>query len=139
MTAVGIPIGAPHTEDLTFDHLPDLWDLLPPDGGVPGILYAQVCAHNARHAQATGLRPIRGAVYYSISGPKGQAAMVLMGKGSPIPGASPCAGARELFTDSEVTKLTGFPLSDHYTLTLREEPNAPVNGPPKQRAPAPPQ
>jgi hypothetical protein len=110
----GAPIGpdieSSHRERV-YDHVPRLRELLP-NGGWPGVVYAQVCVHNLKAAsdradRPANLRPIRGATYYSILGPNGEAAMALVGQGKPIPGAAPEAGERLFFTDGEVEKQTG--------------------------------
>ena len=112
----GLPIGstAPSAQ-VTFDHLPDLWDLLP-NGGWPGVIYALVAAKNAVSARANGLQPIRGADYFVVNGPAGSAAVMLMGHGAPIPGASPDSGARELLVDGDIGTSTGHKVSEEVEL-----------------------
>ena len=121
---LGAPIG-PEIEDdsrrIVFDHIPHLRELLQ-NGGWPGVTYVQVCVHNLKAAadrqeRPSRLRPIRGATYYSIQGPKGRADMALVGSGTPIPGASPDSGARLFFTDGEVEDRTG--LQPLYPIWLR--------------------
>ena len=112
---LGAPIGPdiPDGRDVqTFDHIPDLYELLP-NGGWPGVVYAQVCIHNLKAAadrteRPDHLRPIRGSTYYSIVGPRGRSDMALVGRGKPIPGSAPEAGARLFFTDGEVQLETGL-------------------------------
>lgn len=111
---LGVPVGPDprdHFRNRSFDHVPQLHELLP-NGGWPGVIYAQVAVHNTANAverteEPAHLRPIRGTQYFEISGPKGKVQMALVGTGSPIPGANPDAGARLFFTDGEVTRLTG--------------------------------
>ena len=114
---------------LTFDRIPTLWDVLP-NGGLPGVKYAQVCVANVKAAADREEPPdhfvsIEGAPYYTIVGPLGSADMVLLGSGEPIEGAAPEAGARFFFTDSEVETLTGlrvqYPIHFH--------PEVPTHGP----------
>lgn len=123
---LGVPIGSANRERGTasFDHVPKLWELLP-NGGWPGVVYAQVCVHNLAHAAERDeppgrMSPIRGTVYYEITGPRGAAQMALMGVGRPIPGASPEAGARLFFTDGEVERLTGHPVE--FPIWFRPQP-----------------
>jgi len=125
----GVPEGDPAAPDpkrYAFEHLPDLWDLLPASergagGGWPGVVYAIVCTHNAKRARDSGLRPIRGAEFFSIHGPRGEAAVLLMGHGEPIPGASADAGARELLYDGEIGTLTGHTPHEDTALWFSEQ------------------
>lgn len=123
----GLPVGSERREarkSAVFDHVPALHELLP-NGGWPGVTYAQVCVHNvanatAREERPANLRPIEGTMYYEIYGPKGRAQMALVGTGRAIPGASPAAGARLFFTDGEVARLTGHPVE--FPIWLRVQP-----------------
>lgn len=136
MPVAGAPIG-PDIESperaIVFDHVPQLHELLP-NGGWPGVVYAQVCAHNVvaannRVDRPANLRPIKGAAYYAIRGSRGMAEMALVGTGSPIPGAAPEAGARLFFTDGEVERLTGH--SVPAPIWLRPQPAEPRPRPPE--------
>lgn len=117
---LGAPIGpeiAIRGHALRFDHIPQLWELLP-NGGWPGVTYAQACVHNVAYAAAreerpSHMRPIRGTEYYEITGPVGTAQMALVGCGAPISGASPSGGARLFFTDGEVERLTGHAVGEY--------------------------
>jgi len=126
---LGAPIGPdiPDGRDVqVFDHIPDLYELLP-NGGWPGVVYAQVCIHNLKAAadrteRPDHLRPIRGSSYYSIVGPRGRSDMALVGRGKPIAGAAPEAGARLFFTDGEVQLETGLQVdSPIFFRRLRKE------------------
>ena len=129
MTApmAGAPIGPdiPSSDRrIIYDRIPKLHELLP-NGGWPGVVYAQICIHNIKAAadreeRPARLRPIRGSTYYSISGPAGIADMALVGTGSPIQGAAPESGARLFFTDGEVEQLTGHTVE--YPIWLRSQP-----------------
>jgi len=140
----GIPEGpttVPDPERFVFEYVPDLWDLLPATdrsagAGWPGVKYAQVCVHNAKRARDHGLRAIHGTEMYTVRGPSGDAHMTLMGLGEVIPGASPEAGARELFFDGEMGRLTGHRIDPEWELWFTEQPgtkpaeepfDAPVN------------
>lgn len=132
--SLGVPVGPdprPSQRNRSFDHVPKLHELIA-YGGWPGVVYAQVCVHNTANAAARTdtpdhLRPIRGADFYSIVGPRGEAQMALVGTGSPIPGASPDAGARLFFTDGEVERLTGLPVGE-YPIWLRPQPQEEGDG-----------
>lgn len=129
----GIPVGPDprsNYRNRVFDHVPALHELLP-NGGWPGVVYAQVCVHNVANAierteEPAHLRQIRGTDYFEISGPKGTAQMALVGAGSLIPGSSPDAGARFFFTDGEVTRLTGHPVKE--VIWLRPQPQEATHG-----------
>jgi hypothetical protein len=119
VSLLGAPIGPDIPEQqsaLRFDHVPELHELLP-NGGWPGVVYAQACVHNVANAAArvdepSHMRPIRGTEYYEVVGPKGVVQMALIGCGAPIPGAAPECGARLFFTDGEVEKLTGHAVAE---------------------------
>lgn len=133
MPLPGAPIGPDiptSSHRLTFDHVPELWELMPNEGW-PGVTYAQVCVHNVKHARdreerPANLRPIQDAFYYSITGPRGEAQMALVGCGKPIPGAAPESGARLFFTDGEVTRITGHAVK--YPIWFREQPEEKPSG-----------
>ncbi len=92
----------------TYDHVPRLRELLPQDGGRPGVKYAQVCSANAKAAQDDGWGPITDAKMFTISGPKGQCDMLLACQGKPIQGASAQEGARTMVLDHDIYRLTGL-------------------------------
>jgi len=148
----GAPIGPdiePSRRQRSFDHVPKLRELLA-NGGWPGVVYAQVCVQNLKAAsdrleRPANLRPIRGASYYSIVGPTGEAPMALLGCGKPIPGSAPEGGSRLFFTDGEVGLVTGHTIEYPIWLTaapasgrgeeihVREEHVAPVKRAYKKR------
>jgi hypothetical protein len=106
----------------TYDHIPQLKELLPTTAGVPGVTYLQCCIQNQRKAQDTGWGAISGGSrVYTIQGPKGLADMQLLCKGKPIPGGDIKSGARKCMVDAEVETLTGLW----------------VNGPPEEVTPTP--
>lgn len=141
---LGVPVGPDPrstTRTRVFDHVPHLRELMPSTGGWPGIIYAQVCVHNVANAiereeNPAHLRQIRGSEYFEITGPKGTVQMALVGCGTPIPGASPNAGARLFFTDGEVERLTGHPVKAPIWLRPqpKEEPAAAAKPPAKPSA-----
>lgn len=126
----GAPLGSDlpaQTEGRVFDHIPHLRELLP-NGGWPGVTYAQCCVHNVARARdrserPANLRSIRGTEYFTIQGPRGSASMALVGCGTPIPGASPDAGDRLCFTDGEVEALTGH--APKFPIWFRAQPAEP--------------
>jgi hypothetical protein len=109
----------------SFSHIPRLREVLA-HGGWPGAIYAQVCIHNLKAARERTERPARldelhgGQVYYTISGPKGQAQVALVGTGDVIPGGNPESGNRLFFTDGEIGQLTGHKIQ--YPIWLRPQP-----------------
>lgn len=99
-----------------FDHIPSLRELLG-TGGSPGLEYAQICTHNLKRAEqdlkdqadpASGWRLLPQGRTYTIVGPKGHADMCLMRRGKRIPGTDGTSGARKVFVDPDVLKLTGI-------------------------------
>jgi hypothetical protein len=124
----GAPIGPdiePSSRQKSYDHIPRLRELLP-NGGWPGVTYAQVCIHNLKAAsdrteRPANLRPIRGSSYYTIMGPNGTASMALVGCGQPIPGAAPEGGERLFFTDGEVAS-TGHAVPVPIWFSAKPEP-----------------
>lgn len=102
-------------EDFVFKHIPKLTELLPSTGGIPGIVYAQICVHNRKRAQNEGWKQIQGAKIYTILGPDDRVDMELLAKGTPVLGQGPESGARKCWVDTEV-----------YTLTGHVDPKAPV-------------
>jgi hypothetical protein len=92
------------------NHIPQLKELMPRTGGVPGVKYLQVVTgKHERIAQDDGWGDIvGGSRVYTIVGPRGAAHMRLMCKGRPIPGGDPNSGARECMVDAEVEELTGL-------------------------------
>ena len=91
----------------TFDHVPTLKELLPLNIGVPGVVYNQICNPNAKAAQDEGWGTVVGAKLFTITGPKGSVDMVLACKGTPIKSASSHEGARKMFLDDDIYRLTG--------------------------------
>ncbi len=116
---------------LSFDHIPSLRELIPDTGGTPGYEYAQVALANAKRAQDAGLdppwRPVPGAQFYTITGPKGSIDLMLLRRGSPIRGLSPQSGARQCYIDKAVYSQTGLGQPE-------ETPNAQEPPAPRQRA-----
>lgn len=102
--------------DFEFDHIPSLKELIGGQG-TPGFQYAQVCTHNLKRAQqdclveddrTSGWKQLPGSEAYTITGPRGSADLVLMRRGSRIPGVSGDSGARHVFADPDILKLTGL-------------------------------
>jgi len=100
---------------ITFGYVPVLGPgpgtLMPRTGGVAGVEYAQVCTHHivkAKRDPEGSWGPIVDAEPYVISGPDGEAEVVLLCRGEPIPGASSLGGAQLCQIDNEIYTLTGF-------------------------------
>ena len=105
----------PEEAVITFGYVPTLGPgtgtLMPRTGGVTGVEYAQVCTHHivkAKRDPDGSWGPIVDAEPYVISGPDGDAEVVLLCKGEPIRGASSLAGAQICKIDREIYTLTGF-------------------------------
>ena len=93
----------------TYDHIPQLRELMPTTGGIPGVTYLQVTVSNQRTAQDDGWGNISGGSrIYTIIGPKGPADMQLMCKGKPIPGGDTNSGSRKCMVDANVEGITGL-------------------------------
>ena len=104
----GLTLESLSSAPYSYDHVPSLRELLPQTAGIPGIEYIQVCASNAKVAQDTGWGPVHGAKLFTITGPKGHADMLLACKGKPVQGASTQDGARRMFLDDDIYRLTGL-------------------------------
>ena len=113
------PTDAPRPN--TFDHVPDLRELLPKTGGIPGVLYAQVSISNARKAQDEGWGDMHGNLaIYTITGPSGTVDCKLVCKGKPIPGQGSGSGARVCLADDTIYQLTGIPQPNDGSDTRQE-------------------
>jgi len=116
----------PKNDRPEFDHVPTLRELLKETAGLPGVTYAQVCAHNAEEAQAQGWGSVQMKYqFYRIVGPQGTVGMTLACKGSPIPGMGPHSGARRMLVDDDVYAKTGLwlgqrPLTDEEPTIAQE-------------------
>lgn len=98
---------------LIFDgYIPDLNDLMPKNGGLTGVEYAQICVHNLMKAQASGLLDVADTEYYLIIGPNGTVTMRLMAYADTPPVQPQQAGACECYLDPDVEKHTGLEIGD---------------------------
>ena len=105
------------TPDYTYNHIPQLRELMPKTSGVVGVEYLQCTSNNTKQAQNEGWGGIvGGSKIYTIVGPKGSADMHLLCKGEPIPGGDVNSGARHCVVDADVEGLTGL------NVNLPEEP-----------------
>ena len=109
----------------TFDHIPDLRELLPKFRGRPGFDYLQCCVINLRRAQDEGWVEIDNTVIYIVEGPSGSADMKLMGRGQPIPGQPHNSGARLCVCDKTVEGLTGLWINPHHHIEKEDETTIP--------------
>lgn len=98
----------------TYDHIPQLPELMPSTAGRPGVEYLQCCVHHLREAQDVEEKDggpwghiLGGSKVYTITGPKGSADMHLLCRGDPIPGGDPKSGVRNCVVDAAVEELTG--------------------------------
>jgi hypothetical protein len=93
----------------TYDHIPQLKELMPTTGGVPGVTYLQCTVENRRIAQDDGFfNDTATTEIYTIVGPNGTADMDLLCRGKPIPGGCTKSGARKCMVDARVEELTGL-------------------------------
>ena len=95
-------------ERYTYDHVPTLRELMPTNGGLPGVQYGLVCVHNQRHAQDAGWQGVEKAKVFTIASDQGSVDMILACQGTPVRGMSPDMGARKMFVDEDVYRLTGL-------------------------------
>ncbi len=114
-------------EAVSYNHIPFLAELLPQYRGMPGFVYAQVCTQTLVRAQSEGWQHLGDRKVYTIVGPQGQADMILLTRGQPIPGQSPDAGARLCGVDNLVQELTGLTIP-RLGGNLEEAPNVKADG-----------
>jgi hypothetical protein len=100
----------PDETDLSFDHVPELTELMPLTGGMTGVEYAQICVENLMTAQNKNLEDVADAFYYQITGPKGKATMRLMAFKDTAPIFPARAGACTCYLDPDIEKHTGLEL-----------------------------
>jgi len=116
------PIPTEQTEEFTFvDIIPKLGpsyktdaypSLLPHLGGQPGYEYYQCPLSRQRAAQAEGWRPVQNTNLYTIRGPLGQLDLVLLCRGSQIPGTDTKNNRRVMLLDPDIEEITGLSSSD---------------------------
>ena len=124
-TAIGLPqlptrrrVG----QVTTFNYVPQLRDLMPRTAGLPGMAYAQVCLHNVRNVLAdttTQWYKVEGTDLYTIKGAKGEAEMMLVCTGKPIPGQDTHTGKRICWFDEDIQPLTGWETPAAYTTSFK--------------------
>lgn len=73
------------------------------EGGMPGVEYLYVAAHNVVNAQHEGWTQLKDMPFFKVQG----IAITLMGRGKPIPAARPGAVRCRFFVDDELLALTG--------------------------------
>lgn len=96
------------TKDYTYDYIPTLEQLLPSNGGLPGVEYAIVATSNMRKAQDEGWERLAGnQKIFTVTGPQGEVDCELFGRGKPIKGADAQAGRRRCYVDGSVRDRTG--------------------------------
>ena len=97
------------SQAFVYNHVPNLKELLPNTGGIPGVQYAQVSTENLRKAQDEGWLKISGAQkLYTIIGPSGKVDCELYAKGKPIPGQGSGSGKRICWVDGVIYSKTGL-------------------------------
>lgn len=117
-TTAPIPTAAPRqrvpsTENgvITYTWIPQIEELLPKTGGLPGVEYLQCSAENQPRADAEGWRPVHRSRPYVIASPKDptkRVAMTLLGCGEPLRSLSPYSGRRVCWVDKLVEERTGL-------------------------------
>ena len=84
-------------------------------GGQPGMEYCYVDGSNIGSFQDIGFEMIRDASVFTVVGPKGACPSILiMGRGTPIPGADPHNGIRVLGVDNHIRTTTGLDMDEGY-------------------------
>lgn len=90
-------------------------------GGRPGVQYCYVSGENLGAFQDIGFDMVKDAQVFSVVGPKGQcSSVVIMGKGTPIPGADPQNGIRVLGVDNNIREITGLDSEAEYDVFSEE-------------------
>ena len=90
-----------------YDTYPPLSELLE-HGGTPGIEYAYVLGQNIVKAQQDKWETLHRLSAFSVAGRNGAIALVVMGRGEPISGASPHGMVCKLSIDEEADDLLGL-------------------------------
>lgn len=99
-------------EPYTYDHIPALRELLPTNGGRPGVTYLQVAHEHRPEVERLGYSQIARTKLYHIVGPNGRITCALYGWGEPIPGADPLSGARICEVDAKLEWATGLQMDE---------------------------
>ena len=121
-----------------FMRYPKLSDLLY-RSGIEGVEYCLVAGHNQARFTRTPdgdgktWSAIQGLPPLTIEGPKGVAdTVILMGKGTPIPGSDDHNGIRKFGVDIDVEETTGLPANPDSPLAItnntKDEAGAPSKG-----------
>ena len=95
-------------DEHVFGQIPKLRHLLPIHHGIPGFHYLQCSKDNIWRAENDGWERVNNSVMYVISGPKGDAYMVLYTRGRRIPGQPISSGRQIELLDNAVYEITGF-------------------------------
>ena len=95
-------------DEFVFGFIPKLRHLLPMHHGIPGFHYLQVSKDNIWRAEQDGWERVDNSVMYVISGPKGDAYMILYTRGRSIPGQPISSGRQIELVDNDVYSITGL-------------------------------
>jgi len=95
-------------DEFVFGFIPKLRHLLPVHHGIPGFHYLQVSKDNIWRAEQDGWERVDNSVMYVISGPKGDAYMILYTRGRSIPGQPISSGRQIELVDNDVYEITGL-------------------------------
>jgi hypothetical protein len=91
-------------------------------GGKPGVEYCYVDGANLGAFQSIGFELVRDTDAFTVTGPKGEcSSVVIMGRGTPIPGADPQNGIRVLGVDNKIRESTGLDSEEGYDAFLEDE------------------
>lgn len=97
-----------YKEQENLDHIPTLRELMPKTAGLPGVKYGIVALVNQKAAQDSGWDGVADQRIFTIEGPKGSTDAALICNGEPAEGMSPDSGARRLYLDQDLYRLTGL-------------------------------
>jgi hypothetical protein len=93
-----------------YYRIPQLRELMPKTGGLPGVTYLQCAVINLRKAQDDQWKRVVNSSTYTIVGPEGEIDCELLCKGRPIPGGDVFSGRRSCEVDTLIEEITRIPI-----------------------------
>jgi len=122
VSASGPVIQQVPVNQVAYDYIPVLRDLLPQFRGIPGYYYLQVEVNNQSRAENEGWLEVANSVTYRVEGPNGSCDCRLYCWGSRIAGADYKSSKRECFVDRDILAATGHKNGSATDLAADPEP-----------------